>query len=176
MDGEVEPGDRVALHLRELVLAQLAGVLDHRIGDADLADVVEPPTTLQPHPRALVVRRVAHLARDHQRVLGDALGVAGRVRILGVHDLGKRLERIEDDLLAILEQPRVVDRDRRLCRQLGDEVPMVGGESVAQPVVGEKDDAQRLAAERDRHAQHRPRIQRTFRLGLLDARLHHGFI
>jgi len=43
-------------------------------------------------------------------------------------------------------------------RQLGDQVAVVGREGVAHLVVGQEQDAQRLAAQPDRHAQHRARV------------------
>src|SRR5216684_7324416 len=55
-DEDVEPDDRVVAHLRELFVGELSSLLQHRIWNADLADVVQAASTLQTHPRVLVLR------------------------------------------------------------------------------------------------------------------------
>ena len=114
-----------------------------------------------------------HLARDHQRVFRDAFRVTRRVRIACVDRVRERLERGEDDLLSVLEQSRVVDRDGRLRRELGDQVAVVGRERVGDLVVGEEEDPERLAAQPDRHAQHCARVERAVGLRVPLHRLHH---
>ncbi len=52
----VEADDRVITHLRELFVGELPGLLQHRIRNADLANVVQPAATLQSHPSVLVLR------------------------------------------------------------------------------------------------------------------------
>ena len=44
---------------------------------------------------------------------------------------------------------------------------------MADLIVGEEDDPERLAAQRDRHAQHGARVERTVGVGLSLHRLHH---
>ena len=163
---------RVLLHLLELFLGELSGLAKDRVRDADLADVMQPSAALQPHPRGLVMRCVVHVLRDHQRVLRHALRVPRGVAIPRVGRVGQRDQGLEDDVLAVLEQARVVDRHRRLRRQLGDQVAVVGCERMAQLVVGQEDDAQRLAAERDGDAQHGAWVERALGLRHLHARLH----
>ena len=150
---DVEPGHGVALHLLELRLGELAGLLDHGVGDADLADVVQAPPSLQPYPRGLIVGGVVHLARDDQRVLGDTLRVARGVRVFRVDRGGECLERLEDDLLAVLEESCIVDCHCSLSRQLGHQVAVVCSERVSDLVVGQEHDADGLPAQRYRHAE-----------------------
>src|SRR5216683_3272214 len=62
---------------------------------------------------------------------------------------------------AIIEQPGVVDGHPRLRRQLGDQAAVIRRESVADLVVGQEQDTDRLAPQRDGDAQHRPWIERA---------------
>ncbi len=169
---DVEADGRVGLHLGELFIRQLARLLQHGVGHTDLADVVKAHATLETNPGSLVLRRVLHLARDHEGVLRHPLRVAGGVLVPRVYGIGQRPERGQDDFFAVFEQLSVVDDDRGLRGQFGDEVAMVVGEHATDLVVGEEKDAKRLVAQGDRHTQHRPRIERAVASGLSLHRLH----
>ncbi len=99
--------------------------------------------------------------------------MAARVGVTGVDRIGQRLEGRDDDFFAVLEEPRIVDRDRRLRRQFRHQVAVVVREDVPDLVVGEEEHALRFAAQGDRHAKHRPRVQRAVVLGFVLHRLHH---
>src|ERR1700682_4829415 len=96
---------------------RLAAFLRHRFWYTVLSYAVQPPAPLQPQPRSGVFRLVLHLPRDHQGVLGDPLRVTSRVGVACVNRVGQRLEGGDDDLFAVLEEPRVVDRNRSLGGQ-----------------------------------------------------------
>ena len=89
---DVETDGRVRLHLLELFVGQLAGLLQHGVRHADLADVVDARAPLEVRPSGLVLRREFHLARDHQRVLRHPLRVACRVRVARVDRVRQRFE------------------------------------------------------------------------------------
>ena len=100
--------------------------------------------------------------------------MAGRVRIFGVDSVRQRLERREDDLLAVFEQARVVDRHRGLGRQLRDQVAVVFGEHPTHLVIGQEHHTGRLAAQRDRDAQDGARVEWAVAVRLALHRLHEG--
>src|SRR4029077_14763170 len=105
--------------------------------------------------------RVLHLPRDRERVLRNATRMSKGVGVVAFRQDGECTERREDIVFAILEQPRVVDGYSRLSRQLGDEVLVVGRESVADLIVGEEEHAYRLGAQRDRDAENCSWIERA---------------
>ena len=76
----------VLAHLLELVAVEPAGLQQDAIRDADLADVVDHRAHL--HGLELVVAE-AKLAREHQGVLGHALGVAAGVGVLRLDRAGE---------------------------------------------------------------------------------------
>ena len=160
------------LHLRELIVGELAGLLEDCVRHPDLADIVQASPALEPDPRGLVLRRVPHLPRDHQRVLGHALRVACCVRVARVDCVRERFESRQDDLFPVFEQAGVVDRHRRLGGELGDEVAVVWCEGMPDLVVREEEHAGRRAAQRDRDAQDRARIEWAVRYGVALHRLH----
>ena len=166
--------DGVALQDVELLLRQLAGLTEDGVGNVDLADVVEQPALLEPLPSAVVAGRVLHLPGDRQRVLGDPARVAGGVAVLGVHQLRHRLQRLEDDQLALSEEPRVVDRHRGLGAELGRHPLVVLAERLPLDVVGEEEDADGLGSQHQRHAQDRPRIEGAGRGAGLVGVVHEG--
>ena len=82
----------VLLHDLELLVGQLAGLAQHLVGDADLADVVEQARD----PDRLELRgRDVDPPGEEQRVAGDVLGVALRVAVLGVDRADQALEDVE---------------------------------------------------------------------------------
>ena len=71
----------VALHLRVLVVGEPAGLVEDRVGHADLADVVQEPG--EAHARDPLGAQV-ELGGDERAQLGDGLAVAAGVGVLGV--------------------------------------------------------------------------------------------
>ena len=71
-----------------LVVVELAGLVEDAVGDAELADVVQQAGAGR---RAAVAASRPSARAERDGDLGDALGVAGGVRRLGVDDAGERL-------------------------------------------------------------------------------------
>ena len=94
--------DRVRLHHLELFLRQRGGLADDAVVHADLADVVEQRR--EPDPLD-VLGGQAHLLGDRGRVARDPLGVAARVRVLGVDRLGERPDRGQEQLAVLAGGP-----------------------------------------------------------------------
>ena len=151
--------DRVLLELVELLICQPVRLGEDRIGDVDLAEIVQEATPLEAGPGVLVAGCVVHLARDLERVSGHPLGMAGRVRILGVDQRRHRGQGFQDHDLALAEEAGVVDGDRSLCTQLGDDPLVVLAKGFARHVVGEEEDADRLAPQGQRNAENGLRIE-----------------
>ena len=89
------PDRRVLLDDRALLGGQGTGLAEDRVGDDDLAEVVEERAA--PHVRARGGIQ-AHAGRDAVGVLGDPAAVPGRVRVARIDRLGER----EDDVLGVL--------------------------------------------------------------------------
>ena len=79
--------DRVALHQRALGLVERLGLEEDRVGDRDLADVVQQEAELD---LRVVGQRQRRRARDLQAVGGDALGVLARVGVARLDGVGER--------------------------------------------------------------------------------------
>ena len=85
-----EPAHRVQLDGRVLLLGQLARLLQHLRGHAELADIVQHARVpdrldaLAPH---------ADLARDHDRTTGYPVAVTAGVEVLGLDRLAQRAHR-----------------------------------------------------------------------------------
>ena len=75
-------------HERPLLRGQRAGLEQDRVGDGDLADVVEEEPELD-----LRVHLDPGGVRDPQPVGGDALGVLARVGVARLHGVGERQHR-----------------------------------------------------------------------------------
>jgi len=101
----------VALHLEELVVGEPGGLEQHRVGHADLADVVEDPGG--PDLVDLLLRH-PELAREHRGVLGDPGGVLVGVAVLEVDRAGEGVDRVGEAggaraIRLLLERERRVD-------------------------------------------------------------------
>ena len=102
---------RVLAHLLPLLLVQAAGLEEHPVGDADLADVVEVRRLLERRQHVLLP---AQLVAQHHRVGGDPGGVAERVVVLGVQRRAQGLEVAEVHALDLVVELRVLDRQGEL--------------------------------------------------------------
>ena len=78
-------------HVNPLGVVERAGLEQHGVLDADLADVVEKCAELE---RLEAIDRIAGFLGEHERVRGDAAAVALRVRILGFDRLGEAEQRL----------------------------------------------------------------------------------
>ena len=87
-----------------LGVVERAGLEQHGVLDADLADVVEERAELE---RLEAVGRIAGFLREHERVRGDAAAVALGVRVLRFDRLGEPEQRLAvrglELLVALLE-------------------------------------------------------------------------
>ena len=81
---------RVRLDRVELVVGELARLLQHRGRDAELADVVQRARVLDRVDTVLVH---GEPARDHHAGAGDALAVTAGVGVLGLDRLHERADR-----------------------------------------------------------------------------------
>ncbi len=86
---------RVRAHEHPLVGGERPGLIQDRVGHADLADVMEQRAEL--HAPQLVTGH-PHLVRDRSRQRSDPRGVAARVRIPRVDRCRERLHRCEVQL------------------------------------------------------------------------------
>src|SRR5207302_946979 len=115
----VEPGDDartvlgVALHDLELELRQPVRLREDRVGDADLADVVEEPGEAEcVEPLPVEPELLAERDRDSL----NALGVPRRVRVLRVD---RRVEARDGLERALLEEAARLDEPNRARAMLG---------------------------------------------------------
>ena len=86
-------------HVHPLVVVERAGLEQHRVLDADLADVVQERAELE---RLEAVDRIAGFLREHERVRGDAAAVALGVRVLRFDRLGEAEQRLPVRRLELL--------------------------------------------------------------------------
>ena len=120
---------RVLFHLLEFFGRELAGLLQHGFGHADLADVVQQAG----HVDALdLVIGQLDLGRQMPAEQRDALAVAAGVRILGVDRAGEAVQQAHHQAVHVFEQHRVFEIDRRFVgdrvQQLAvDRVELAGG-------------------------------------------------
>ena len=94
--------ERVLPHQRPLCVVELAALAQHRLGHADLPDVVQEPG-LADDPG--LVRRETERDRDAPTRGADALGVAPRVRVLRFERVCQSEQRLIDRALQLLVQP-----------------------------------------------------------------------
>ncbi len=110
---------RVPLHELVLGVGEAAWLVEDRVGDAQLADVVQEAGAAQV---AQLGGAEAELAADADRVCGDAVGVARGVGALGVDHRGKRLGDAVDAGIVGRDEAAVGGRRREpLARQVGEE-------------------------------------------------------
>ena len=88
--------DRMHAHRGKLPSVERSWLQQHRVGDADLADVVNDSAAVERVERTL---RKPHLLSDASRGLGDAMSVPLRVRVLRF-DRGRERE---DDLVGAVQ-------------------------------------------------------------------------
>src|SRR5439155_17461941 len=108
----------VCLDERSLGGREWAGLGEDRLGDADLADVVEEraqleslePTTVETEPLA-----------DLERKICDPARVGGRVLVVRFERVGERLHRLEERPLEATEVAGVGQRELRLVRNPGQQ-------------------------------------------------------
>jgi hypothetical protein len=147
---------RVALDLLELLGGQAAGLLQDGLGHADLADVVQQPG----HVDLLdVAVAQADLARQVAADERDALAVAAGVGVLGVDRAGQAVQQAHHQAVHVLEQPGVLEVDRRL---VGDRVQQLAVDRVelAVGLVEREQPAEHLVLPLERHGDHLPRVGR----------------
>ena len=142
---------RVLLHARHLLGAQRAGLAEDRLGDADLADVVQQRAQAD-DPR--LAGRDAQPLADGAGQLGDLAGVVVGVRILGLERGGQRAEGGEVRLLQPLGHPRPGDHRAGLAGQGRAQADLARLEP-APPLVVDLDQPERLAV--DVQPQHQQR-------------------
>ena len=95
----------VRFHDGIFLVGQPARLVQHRIGDADLADVVKQRCLVQV---LLLLLAETVFARDHLGVVSNAVGMHARARVLRVHRVGDG----EDGLVAHLH---LLQGQRELC-------------------------------------------------------------
>jgi len=96
---DLHADDRVALHQRPLGLGQRVRLVEDRVGDGDLADVVQQEAELD---LGVIGQPRAHGARDLQAVGGHALGVLARVGVARLDRVGQRPDRRDVGLAQLL--------------------------------------------------------------------------
>src|SRR5207245_384202 len=89
--------DRVLAHRCELVGVKWSRLEQDRVGDTDLADVVDEPAAVK---RVQVRRPKAHPASDLARRFGHPLGMGFGERVFRLYSSGQR----EDDLFGTVER------------------------------------------------------------------------
>ncbi len=138
-----ETGDRVARAERaDQALADRGQqAIADRVPDA-LVDDLEPIEVEQDH------RDDRAIGRRRRQRLGDPVGEQ-----LAVRQPGRRV--VERAPLGGIEQARVVERDRGELCEPDEGVRLARPERAIDRARGEPDDADRLAARRQRHAHHR---------------------
>src|SRR3990172_1835302 len=148
---------RVLLDQLELLRGQPTRLVEYDVVSAYLAHVVQEPR--EPQPLNLLPGH-AHLSRDPQRVLRHPLRVAPRPRALRVYRRRERLHRVQEHLLQVLYEPRVLDRDAHLVRELLRDGRVVHRET-RHPAAPEPDKphAPALAQYRDEHVGLDPEVQ-----------------
>ena len=100
---DVVAQQRVALHVLVLVVGELGGLVEDRVGDADLAHVVQQPGQAQARePPGLE----AQLGADEPAQLRDGLAVAARVGVLGVDRARQRAGQRARVVLVLLRVAR----------------------------------------------------------------------
>ena len=82
--------DRVRLHQRPLALVERAGLVDDRVRDVDLADVVQHRSELALTPHVLAD---AHRLRDPHGQLDDVLGVVAGVLVVVLEQVAQQQRR-----------------------------------------------------------------------------------
>ena len=102
---------RVLAHRLPLLAVELAGLEQHAVGDADLADVVQEGGLFD---LAHELLGPAELLRQEDVVGRDAGGVAEGVVVLGVEGGAERLEVVEVHALDVAVEQGVLDRQRDL--------------------------------------------------------------
>ena len=117
--------DRVGLHQRPLLVVQLAGLVDDRVGDVDLADVVQQRAELGLAPHVLAD---AELLGDAHREVDDVLGVVAGVLVVVLEQVAQQqrgaavgaaeLDRLGDPRLALAGEDGE-QRDEREHEQRG---------------------------------------------------------
>ena len=100
----------MALHHDPLVVVERARLVEDRLGDPDLADVVHQRADLD---RIEIRARVAEPLRKPDRDVGDALGVTAGVVVLRLHRARQRRDRLE---VASCAPPRRASRTRAPSR------------------------------------------------------------
>ena len=141
----------VALHQRPLLGRERGGLQQDRVGDRELADVVEERGVAEQVELRL---GEAELAADRERELLHAARVAGRVRVARVDRRGERLHRRGR---ALLEQPvRLLERDVLRLDRLGRLAELLRGALLVGQVG-----LLRLAHQEQRHDEHREPPERA---------------
>ena len=124
---DVGAHDGVLAHLVPLLLVQAAGLEQHPVGDADLADVVQVRRLLERRKDVLLP---AQLVTQHHRVGRDPGGVAERVVVLGVQRRAQGLQVAEVHALDLVVQLGVLDRQGELRADALEQVAVDGREGV----------------------------------------------
>ena len=130
---------RMRLDDLPLLVRERAGLRQQRRRDADLADVVEERSELDPLQR---LRLEAELLADADRQVGDPARVRGRVLVVGLERVRQRLDRGEEGPLHALEAGRVRDREPGLVREPAEQLQL----ALADVVVGARGDGDRARA------------------------------
>ena len=118
----------------ELLVGQRARLVDQRVGDRDLADVVEDPAVAEVLDRRL---RQVELAPDVDGQLGDRARVVGRVAVLRLEGRGERLGRPDHRLGELVVEVGGPDRGGEV---LGDGGDQLGVELVERALPGDAGD------------------------------------
>ena len=106
---DVVAQQRMALHLLVLVVGELGGLVEDRVGHADLAHVVQQPGQAQAREPPGVE---AQLGADQAAQLRHGLAVAARVGVLGVDGARERAGEGARVMLVLLRRGRRRGRDR----------------------------------------------------------------
>ena len=141
------PAQRVLLHHVPFVLVQRPGLQQDRVGDADLADVVQARGEGELRERRLVqFEPLAELAGQ----LHHVLGVVPRVVVAHVDRLGERLDAGADGQLEVLAHLRLLERHRAHVGEPSQRVELVAAKAAGGVDRADRERAADLALVADR--------------------------
>src|SRR3989338_4433623 len=133
---DLRPLHRVLAQQRVFLARELRRFFQDLFGDADTGRVFQENRVMK---RLSLLLAEAQLPGDLERDAQQRLG--GRARDARAEDHGQRLDRAERDLLLLLVELGVLDRDDGLLGQRGQNLPVEIGEPLLALLVADRYDA-----------------------------------